>query len=79
MEDYHEGHASSVIATEDGGYAVMGSLDNTIWLAKFAPESNTSPDGSSPIPATLIIDIFIMVIIVAVVGSLLVYFKKRKH
>ncbi len=75
--------ARSVIVTNDGGFAVAGSLDNNVWLAKFAPETATPPDNSSPdrtsppFPATWIVA---AVIILAVVGiGLLVYLKKRKR
>ncbi len=79
LEDYHEGHASLVIATKDGGYAVLGSLDNTIWLAKFAPESNTSPDGSDTIPTSLIVAILIIAVVIIVISlGLVVYLIKRK-
>ena len=79
IEDYHEGQSSSLIATKDGGNAVMGSLDNAIWLAKFAPESNTSPDGSETIPVSWIVVILIIAVVIIVVGlGLVLYLTKRK-
>ena len=66
---YHDNEASSVIATADGGFAVVGTLDDSIWLAKFAPESAVSELLS-----------FIAVWVTVTVGvGLLVYFKKRKQ
>ena len=35
---YHDNIASFVIATADGGFAVVGTIDDSVWLAKFAPE-----------------------------------------
>jgi hypothetical protein len=70
--------ARSVVKTSDGGYVVAGALNSTVWLVKFAPESNAPPGNTSPpFPTTGIV---VAVIIVAVVGlGLLVYFKKRDH
>jgi hypothetical protein len=39
---------SSVIITEDGGYAITGWLNGSAWLAKFAPEAGVSPSPSIP-------------------------------
>jgi hypothetical protein len=70
------GVANAVVATMDGGFALTGQLDNTVWLVKFAPESAIPPDETSPFPTTWIV---ISVIVAAVVGiGLLVYFKKRR-
>ena len=68
----------SVLVTNDGGYAVAGGSGYNVWLAKFASESNSSPnDSSTPLSTTWIV---VAIIVVAVVGvGLLVYFKKRKH
>ena len=33
------GRAYSVLAADDGGFVVAGFLDDNVWLAKFAPES----------------------------------------
>jgi hypothetical protein len=35
------GNIASVSATKDEGFIVVGSLNNNVWLAKFAPESAT--------------------------------------
>jgi len=68
-----------VIATEDGGFTVVGSKNNEVWLAKFAPESNASPDGSAPIPTAWVVATLLVVVIVAVAGlGILVYLIKRK-
>jgi len=73
------GTANSVIATEDGGFTVVGSKNNEVWLAKFAPESNASPDGSAPIPTAWVVATLLVVVIVAVAGlGILVYLIKRK-
>jgi hypothetical protein len=74
--------ASSILVTNDGGYAVLGSLDGNIWLAKFAPESATSPT-ETPVPFSTALLVAIIVIVIIVVGiglGLLIYLiKKRKH
>jgi hypothetical protein len=73
------GTTNSVIATEDGGFAVVGSKKDSVWLAKFAPESNASPNGPTPFPTTWVVATLIVVVIVAVVGlGLLIYLIKRK-
>jgi hypothetical protein len=70
---------TQVTATNDGGFAVVGTTqDNSAWLAKFALESVTPPDETSPQITTTWIVVAVTVVIV-VGGSLLVYFKKRKH
>ena len=67
------------MVTRDDSYAVLGSLDNNIWLAKFAPESNTSPDGSDTTPTSWITAILIIVVVIVVIDlGLLVYFIKQK-
>jgi hypothetical protein len=72
---YAESRLSSVTLTTDGGFAVSGKLNNTIWLAKFAPESAVSET-----PNLMVWIIAIAVVIVAVAGAgLLVYLRKRKH
>ena len=71
------GDIASVTATEDGGFIVVGSLNDKVWLAKFAPESNTSPDDSETIPTSWIVAILIMAVIVIGLG-LVVYLIKRK-
>ena len=84
--DYrHQNAARSVVGTSDGGYAVTGTLNSTVWLVKFAPEPNVLPDNTSPppdhvspqFPTTWIVAIVIMV--VAVTVGLLFYFRKRKN
>jgi hypothetical protein len=73
IDDYHEGHASLVIVTRDGGYAIMGSLDSSVWLAKFAPESGISPSPSIPEFSWLVI-----VPLLLAVFSVAVILKHRK-
>jgi len=67
-----------VIATEGGGFAVVGSKKDGIWFAKFASESGSSPNESSLL-APLIIAVLVLAIVVVVETALLVYFKKRKR
>jgi hypothetical protein len=74
IEDYHEGKASSVIATSDGGYAIMGSLDSSVWLAKFAPESIISPSPSIPELSWLAILALLLAVVTFAVGKL---YRKR--
>jgi hypothetical protein len=46
--------AQCVIKTSDGGYAVAGTLEDNVWLVKFAPDyvappdDDIPPDGDSP-------------------------------
>ncbi len=73
------GTTNSVTTTEDGGFAVVGSKQDSVWLAKFAPEPNASPNGSTPFPTTWVVAILIAIVIVVIVGlGLLIYFIKRK-
>ena len=72
------GATNSVIATEGGGFAVVGSKKDGIWFAKFASESGSSPNESSLL-APLIIAVLVLAIVVVVETALLVYFKKRKR
>jgi hypothetical protein len=76
------GTTNSVTATEDGGFAVVGSKQDSVWLAKFAiesNESNDSPDGSTPFPTTGVVAILIAIVIVVIIGlGLLIYLIKRK-
>ncbi len=74
--------AYSGIVTNDGGFAVAGSLGHPnsalyFWAAKFAPESASPPaEAPSPFPTTWIV-IAIIIVVIVIVG-LLVYFKKYK-
>ena len=75
--------ARSVVKTSDGGYAVTGALNSTVWLVKFAPEPPASPDNTSPPPnhvSPQFPTAWIVAVVIIVVGiGLLVYFKKRKN
>jgi hypothetical protein len=73
------GDVASVTASADGGFAVVGSMNGNVWLAKFAPESKSSSNASSPILTWLIIAVVVLVVAVIVETALLVYLKKRKH
>lgn len=73
------GTTNSVVATGDGGFAVVGGKNNSVWLAKFAPESAT-PANTPPPPFSTTV-LIAVVIIVAVIGAglgLLIYLIKRK-
>jgi predicted secreted protein len=70
--------ASSVIVTKDGGFAVAGTLDDSVWLAKFAPESNTPPENTSPPVSTDWIVAATAIIAIAVVITLGVAIYRRK-
>jgi hypothetical protein len=68
------GDLYSIIVTKNGGYAVTGTSNYAVLLAKFAPES---ANEASPFSITWIV---ISVIIVAVAGiGLWIYFKKHKR
>ena len=55
--------ASSSILTNDGGFAVLGSLNGNVWLAKFAAESNIATIfPSSSIVAVSVASVFLVVI-----------------
>jgi hypothetical protein len=72
---YVEANLGSIVAvtgTKDGGFAAVGSLDSSIWLAKFAPEPNLTPSPSIPeLPIW-------MVLLLVLVGSIIIgtYIKK---
>ena len=85
--DPDSAHANSGIVTNDGDFAVAGSIDHPdsttlyFWAAKFAPESiNPTPttEASPPFSTTVAI-VIAVIIVVAVITVLLFYFKKRKH
>jgi hypothetical protein len=46
------GSTDSVAATNDGGFIVSGSKSNSVWLAKYAPESPSSSPTQSPNSST---------------------------
>jgi hypothetical protein len=83
-----EGQPWSVITTADMGYAVAGTYygnggyPTEVFLAKFAPESATSPT-ETPVPFLTALLVAVIVIVVIVVGiglGLLIYLiKKRKR
>ena len=54
-------------------------MNNSVWLAKFAPESPIPSDGEAPhLPTTFAV--VVVVAVVAIVGvGLLFYFRKRKR
>jgi len=81
--------AHSIIRTSDNGYAVAGTLEDNIWLVKFAPDyvappdDNTLPDSSDDLPEDVSVFTeawFVTTIISAVIvgASLVIYFKKIK-
>jgi hypothetical protein len=72
------GDLYSVIVTKDGGYAVTGTSNDTVWFTKFASESATPPPETTPFPTTEWIAIAVIIVIVAAM-CLLVYFKKHKQ
>jgi hypothetical protein len=43
--------AFSLKLDKAGGYAIVGELNNTVWLGKFAPESSKLSPSPSPTPA----------------------------
>lgn len=69
---------NQVLATKDGGYAVIGSLDGSVWLAKFAPESaSPNADDSHEFPTVWIA---VPAIIATIAGiGLFVFLKKRRQ
>jgi hypothetical protein len=73
--------AHAVVATDDEGFAVAGSLSDNLWLAKYAlnssPEPNP-PDDTSPDKTPLILVIVILVT-VAVAGTIVFIFFSRKE
>jgi hypothetical protein len=75
------GTTNSVIVTDDGGFAVVGSKSNNVWLAKFAPESlnPSNTNGTAPpFSATVLIAVVIIVAVVVAGLGLLIYLIKRK-
>jgi hypothetical protein len=79
VEDYHCGSASAVCVTDDGGYAVLGSLDDAVWLAKFTTDTANASDAPEMNPSQSPIIWYATVIVVAVVAVVvaLFYFKKQ--
>jgi hypothetical protein len=69
------GEINSLVATEDGGFAVVGSLNGSIWLAKFAPQ----PVSESSWLAVIIIAVVAAVVISAEVTFGVLFFLKRKR
>jgi hypothetical protein len=71
---------ASSTATEDGGFIVAGSLNENVWLAKFAPESvNPSPTNEISLFSATVLMTVIIIVAVAVAGlGLLIYLVKRK-
>lgn len=70
------GNTNSVISTRDGGFAVVGSKKDNVWLAKFASESTVLDVLSSEV----LITAFVVIAATAVVTvATLVYLKKRKR
>jgi hypothetical protein len=80
---------SSLIKTDDGGYAFTGTKDGVssqskIWFVKIAPDSiphgteSPTPEPPKPSNATWIA-IAAIVVAAGLSFGLLVYFKKRKH
>ena len=68
--------ASSIVTTEDGGYAVVGGLNGNIWLAKFVAESGVS----SLFPTSLDVAVLgvVIVFLSVLVVSLFVFRRHRK-
>ena len=80
------GDITSLIQTEDTGFAFTGSAPTKgrattyIWAGKTAPEPISQQTETPPPEPFFITWIVIAVVIVAVIGlGLFVYFKKRKH
>ncbi|MCW4044874.1 MAG: hypothetical protein NWE94_05090 [Candidatus Bathyarchaeota archaeon] len=67
-------NAYSVSASQDGGFVVAGGLgdllspNQEIWVAKFAPESAFSPDGTSPPSPTAWVVVAVAVVSVVGIG-----------
>ncbi len=81
VEDYHPGAASDVLVMGDGAYAVLGSLDNSIWLAKFTPDTAKASGSPEINPSQSSIIWSAAAIVAAVVAAVVValfYVKKHK-
>jgi hypothetical protein len=74
--------ARSVIKTSDGGYAVVGALNSTVWLVKFAPDLAT-PGPPTPEPTTpefqdfLVFVVSAVVVLSVVIVGVLVFRRKK--
>jgi hypothetical protein len=63
------GFANSGIVTNEGAYAVTGSVKGDIWLTKFAPESTVNPSPSIPeFPSWVILSVIITSAILLAAG-----------
>lgn len=82
--------AHSIVRTSDNGYAVVGTLEDNIWLVKFAPdyiappEDDVLPDASDDLPEDKPVFTeawFVTTVICSVIvgASLVIYFKKIKR
>ena len=73
--------AFPILATNDGGNAILGSLDGNVWLANFAPESviPTPTNEASPPFSTTVAIVTAVIIVVAVITVLLFYLKELRH
>ncbi len=72
--------AYSVINTDDGGYAVAGTLEDDIWLVKFAPEPSSTSDNNLVFPLTTLDLVLISCAIILVTISFVwIYFSKKNQ
>lgn len=67
--------ANSIVNTSDGGYAVVGTLANNVWLAKFGPE----PGQVSEVPNGIIPLIAITIVLIVIAVSTLALKKFETH
>jgi hypothetical protein len=70
-------YVKSAVLSADGGFAVGGTLNNTIWLAKFGPEAaqvSEAPNGVIPLT---VIPIAVILIVISMFA--LKKFKRQKN
>jgi hypothetical protein len=87
MLDFDEGlgNIASVTATKDGGFIVVGSLNDDVWLAKFAQQSNDVPNETNNSPnelnslSTVLIVALVVVVIIETTLLLAKFRKERKN
>jgi hypothetical protein len=60
-----ESFAHSITSTLDGGYAVTGALNSTVWMAKIMPQTISNPGYVDSTNSTILIT----ALLIAVVGS----------
>jgi hypothetical protein len=72
-----ENYAQSIIQTSDGSYAVTGAQNSTVWLSKFTPEAQSTPEITENTNSTFtVMAITAFIITVVILGAFAVRYRK---